>query len=90
VSTGPERESANLRAGLGVLGVAVRREPWIFAVSTLGSVVFGALTVADAWVLGWATDHRQEWGTHRFQARHGRARGEVHTGRSTFQLQPDS
>jgi ABC-type multidrug transport system fused ATPase/permease subunit len=57
VSTGPERESANLRAGLGVLGVAVRREPWIFAVSTLGSVVFGALTVADAWVLGWATDH---------------------------------
>ena len=25
--------------------------------STLGSVLFGALTVADAWVLGWATDH---------------------------------
>ena len=31
--------------------------PWIFALSTLGSVLFGALTVADAWVLGWATDH---------------------------------
>lgn len=45
------------RDGLGVLAVAIRREPWIFALSTLGSVLFGALTVADAWVLGWATDH---------------------------------
>nr|WP_084541338.1 ABC transporter ATP-binding protein [Nocardioides alkalitolerans] len=44
-------------AGLRVLGVAIRREPWVFAVSALGSVLFGALTVADAWVLGWATDH---------------------------------
>jgi ABC-type multidrug transport system fused ATPase/permease subunit len=40
-----------------VLGVAIRREPWIFTLSTLGSVLFGALTVADAWVLGWSTDH---------------------------------
>jgi ABC-type multidrug transport system fused ATPase/permease subunit len=44
-------------AGFKVLGVAIRREPWIFTLSTLGSVLFGALTVADAWVLGWATDH---------------------------------
>jgi ATP-binding cassette, subfamily B, bacterial len=43
--------------GFRVLAVAIRREPWIFAVSTIGSVLFGALTVADAWVLGWATDH---------------------------------
>ncbi|MBF4160650.1 ABC transporter ATP-binding protein [Nocardioides sp. CBS4Y-1] len=43
--------------GLQVLGVAIRREPWVFTLSTLGSVLFGALTVADAWVLGWATDH---------------------------------
>ncbi|MEZ5092394.1 ABC transporter ATP-binding protein [Nocardioides sp.] len=48
--------STTLR-GFGVLGVAIRREPWIFAASTLGSALFGALTVADAWVLGWATDH---------------------------------
>ncbi len=40
-----------------MLGVAIRREPWIFTLSTLGSVLFGALTVADAWVLGWSTDH---------------------------------
>lgn len=44
-------------AGFGVLWVAIKREPWIFAVSTVGSVLFGALTVADAWVLGWSTDH---------------------------------
>ena len=45
------------RAGFAVLLVAIKREPWVFAVSTLGSLLFGALTVADAWVLGWSTDH---------------------------------
>ena len=39
---------ATLRDGFAVLGVGIRREPRIFAVSTLGSVLFGALTVADA------------------------------------------
>ncbi|WP_322787631.1 ABC transporter ATP-binding protein, partial [Nocardioides jensenii] len=46
-----------MREGFAVLGVAIRKEPWIFTVSTLGSVLFGALTVADAWVLGWSTEH---------------------------------
>ncbi|MFS3130284.1 ABC transporter ATP-binding protein [Nocardioides sp. Bht2] len=46
-----------MREGFAVLGVAIRREPWVFAVSTLGSILFGALTVADAWVLGWSTQH---------------------------------
>ncbi|MGI8899499.1 MAG: ABC transporter ATP-binding protein [Nocardioides sp.] len=46
-----------LRAGFGVLGVAIRREPLVFTLSTLGSLLFGALTVADAWVLGWSTDN---------------------------------
>ncbi|MGZ8736728.1 MAG: ABC transporter ATP-binding protein [Nocardioides sp.] len=48
---------STLRDGFAVLGVAIRREPWVFTLSTLGSLLFGALTVADAWVLGWATDH---------------------------------
>jgi ABC-type multidrug transport system fused ATPase/permease subunit len=52
----PPRDST-LSAGFRVLGVAIRREPWVFTLSTIGSVLFGALTVADAWVLGWATDH---------------------------------
>src|SRR5215207_2329841 len=47
---------ATTREGFAVLWVAIRRERGIFALSTLGSVLFGALTVADAWVLGWATD----------------------------------
>jgi ATP-binding cassette, subfamily B, bacterial len=46
-----------MREGLKVLGVAIRREPRIFAVALGGSLVFGALTVADAWVLGWSAEH---------------------------------
>ncbi|QIX28650.1 ABC transporter ATP-binding protein [Nocardioides sp. JQ2195] len=46
-----------MREGFAVLAVAIRREPWIFTLSTLGSILFGALTVADAWVLGWSTEH---------------------------------
>ncbi|MFT4262732.1 MAG: ABC transporter ATP-binding protein [Nocardioides sp.] len=53
----PSSTRATTWDGLKVLGVAIRREPWIFAVSTIGSALFGALTVADAWVLGWSTDH---------------------------------
>ena len=51
------KNASTLLAGFRVLGVAIRREPWVFTLSTLGSVLFGALTVADAWVLGWSTDH---------------------------------
>lgn len=40
-----------------MLAVAIRREPAIFTAAVLGSALFGALTVADAWVLGWSTDH---------------------------------
>lgn len=53
-TSGPER--ATTRDGFRVLGVAIRREWFIFTLSTIGSALFGALTVADAWVLGWATD----------------------------------
>jgi ATP-binding cassette, subfamily B, bacterial len=48
---------STVRDGFAVLWVAIKREPWIFTLSTIGSVLFGALTVADAWVLGWATDN---------------------------------
>nr|WP_165807135.1 ABC transporter ATP-binding protein [Nocardioides currus] len=50
-------QGSTTREGFAVLGHAVRREPGIFALSTLGSVLFAVLTVADAWVLGWSTDH---------------------------------
>ena len=52
-----DRRGATTRQGFAVLGVAIRREPWIFTASAVGSLLFGALTVADAWVLGWSTDH---------------------------------
>ena len=57
MSTAAGRERGTLRDGFAVIGVAIRREPLVFTLSTLGSVLFGALTVADAWVLGWSTDH---------------------------------
>lgn len=53
----PLGRGSRIRDGFAVLWVAIKREPWIFTLSTLGSVLFGALTVADAWVLGWATDN---------------------------------
>jgi ATP-binding cassette subfamily B protein len=52
-----ETTGGTTTAGFKVLGVAIRREPGIFVLSTIGSILFGALTVADAWVLGWSTDH---------------------------------
>lgn len=46
-----------MRRGLGLLGRGIRQEKPLFAVSVICSVLFGAMTVADAWVLGWATDN---------------------------------
>ncbi|MEG9225632.1 ABC transporter ATP-binding protein [Aeromicrobium sp. Sec7.5] len=45
------------RRGFGVLGVGIGRQKALFSLSIAFSVLFGATTVADAWVLGWATDH---------------------------------
>ncbi len=52
-----EHRGSTTREGFAVLGVAIKRERGIFVLSTLGSFLFGAMTVADAWVLGWSTDH---------------------------------
>jgi ABC-type multidrug transport system fused ATPase/permease subunit len=45
------------RRGFAVLRVAIAEEPRVFAISVLCSVLYGAMTVADGWALGWATDH---------------------------------
>ncbi len=50
-------KGSTTREGFAVLAVGVRREPKIFIVATLGAVLFGVLTVADAWVLGWSTEN---------------------------------
>ncbi|MER7366642.1 ABC transporter ATP-binding protein [Nonomuraea wenchangensis] len=46
-----------MRQGLRVLGVAVRTEKAVFALAVLASAVYGGMTVASAWALGWATEN---------------------------------
>lgn len=45
------------RRGFAVLRVAIWEEPWVFTWSVLASMLYGAMTVADGWALGWSTDH---------------------------------
>ncbi len=45
-----------LRRGFGVLGVAVREEPRVFALAAAGSAVFAAATIGQAYVFGAVTD----------------------------------
>lgn len=45
------------RRGFAVLRVAIWEEPWVFAFSVTASALYGAMTVADGWALGWSTDH---------------------------------
>jgi ATP-binding cassette, subfamily B, bacterial len=45
------------RRGFAVLRVAIYEEPWVFALSVAASMLYGAMTVADGWALGWSTDH---------------------------------
>jgi ABC-type multidrug transport system fused ATPase/permease subunit len=52
----PDKGSVT-RRGLGVLRVAIWEEPGIFALSVLASMLYGAMTVAGGWALGWSTDH---------------------------------
>ena len=55
----PERglDRSVLRRGFAVLGVAIREEPRIFGIALVGSVLFGAMTVGNAWVLGRVTEN---------------------------------
>ncbi|WP_184961650.1 ABC transporter ATP-binding protein [Nonomuraea endophytica] len=46
-----------MRQGLGVLGVAIRTEKAVFAIAVLASGLYGGMTVASAWALGWATEN---------------------------------
>jgi ABC-type multidrug transport system fused ATPase/permease subunit len=45
------------RRGLAVLRVAIWEEPGIFALSVLAAMLYGGMTVAGGWALGYATDH---------------------------------
>ncbi|MEO6604579.1 MAG: ABC transporter ATP-binding protein [Aeromicrobium sp.] len=54
---GTDDHSRITRRGVSLLGRGMRDEKFLFSISVLGALLFGAMTVADAWVLGWATDH---------------------------------
>ncbi|WP_093170326.1 ABC transporter ATP-binding protein [Sinosporangium album] len=45
-----------MRRGLRVIGVAVRSEPAVFTGAVVASAVYGVMTVATSWALGWATE----------------------------------
>jgi ATP-binding cassette subfamily B protein len=55
VTPAPTRPPGVIRRGLGVLWVAVKEEPRIFAFSVLGSALFGGMTIAQAYVFGHIT-----------------------------------
>lgn len=52
-----EVTSAVMRQGLRLLGVAIRTEKAVFAAAALSSALYGVMTVASAWALGWATEN---------------------------------
>jgi len=54
---GSARTDRITRRGFSLLGRGIREQQLLFWVSVVGSVLFGFMTVADARVLGWATDH---------------------------------
>lgn len=54
---GAARTDHITRRGFGLLGRGITEQRFLFWVSVVGSVLFGFMTVADARVLGWATDH---------------------------------
>lgn len=49
----PRIERDVLLRGLRVLGVAIRQQPRLFAISVGGSILFSALIVGSAYVVGW-------------------------------------
>ncbi len=55
VTSPPVPRPAVIRRGLGILWIAVKEEPRIFAISAVGSALFGAMTIAQAYVFGHVT-----------------------------------
>ncbi|WP_184889584.1 ABC transporter ATP-binding protein [Sphaerisporangium siamense] len=46
-----------MREGFHVLGHAIKTERGVFTGAVLASALYGIMTVASSWALGWATEH---------------------------------
>ena len=55
-SSPPPVTAGVIRRGLGILWVAVKEQPRIFAISAVGSGLFGLMTIAQAYVFGRITE----------------------------------
>jgi ATP-binding cassette subfamily B protein len=56
LSPAPAQTRGVIRRGLGVLWIAVKEEPRVFAVSAVGSALFGGMTIAQAYAFGHITN----------------------------------
>jgi ABC-type multidrug transport system fused ATPase/permease subunit len=48
----PVEDERVLGRGIRILGLAIRKEPWMFTIAVAGSVLFAVLTIATAFILG--------------------------------------
>ncbi|MCW2599033.1 MAG: transporter related protein [Frankiales bacterium] len=55
MSSAPAHPPGVIRRGLGILWIAVKEEPKIFAISAVGSALFAGMTIAQAYVFGHIT-----------------------------------
>jgi ABC-type multidrug transport system fused ATPase/permease subunit len=70
-------EKGVIRRGLGVLWLGVREEPRIFAISAVGSALFGGMTILQAYVFGYITSDVITPSVRRGDARAGLLAGAV-------------
>jgi ABC-type multidrug transport system fused ATPase/permease subunit len=50
-------EGSSTARGLRILALAIRSEPLMFTGAVIGGGLYGTMTVAAAWSVGWATNH---------------------------------
>ena len=49
-------DEGTMMRGMAVMGVGISEHRKLFTLAIVFALIYGIMTVADAWVLGWATD----------------------------------
>jgi ABC-type multidrug transport system fused ATPase/permease subunit len=52
VDVAPAARTEVILRGLGLIGRAIREQPWVFTIATVGAAVYGGLSVGTAFVVG--------------------------------------